>query len=99
MRAHRHVSNGKLPSADCLDGKSTKTTRPKKNEPEIQLSDARTRNIAHISSGLTVTRVTLPYICEMTAFCRDVDHVSRVNEGRDFDFLEGTAPAPDPQIH
>jgi dihydroxy-acid dehydratase len=27
------------------------------------------------------------------------EHVSQANEGCDFDFLEGTAPTPDPEIH
>jgi dihydroxyacid dehydratase/phosphogluconate dehydratase len=26
-------------------------------------------------------------------------HVTQANEGCDFDFLEGTAPTPDPEIH
>ncbi len=26
-------------------------------------------------------------------------HVKQANEGCDFDFLEGTAPTPDPEIH
>ena len=26
-------------------------------------------------------------------------HITQANEGCDFDFLEGTAPTPDPEIH
>jgi dihydroxy-acid dehydratase len=26
-------------------------------------------------------------------------HIKQANEGCDFDFLEGTAPTPDPEIH
>jgi len=26
-------------------------------------------------------------------------HISQANDGCDFDFLEGTAPTPDPEIH
>ena len=26
-------------------------------------------------------------------------HIKQANEGCDFDFLEGTAPIPDPEIH